>query len=108
MVVFLPLFLTGDIASKSALLGYSTKVSTYSANECLSFSQNVDGHNRLQATFGGPIRFSVFLVVFYLIYLGWLLEKNIKDKPKKYLAILAPSLLVFVSIFLSYTKTALL
>lgn len=108
MAIFLPLYLSWDIASQSALLGYSTKVSTFNANECLSFSQNVDGHNRLQATFGWPIRFSVFLVVFYLIYLGWLLEQHIKNKPKKYLAILIPSILVFVSIFLSYTKTSLL
>jgi hypothetical protein len=51
MVIFLPWYLSGNIESKSELLGYSTKVSTYNANECLAFSQNVDGHHRLQATF---------------------------------------------------------
>ncbi len=108
MAIFLPWYLFGNIESNAEILGYSTKVSTYSANECLAFSQNVDGHHRLQATFWGPIRFSVFLVVFYLIYLGWIFEKRIKRKWLKYSLLALPSLLVFVSIFYSYTKTSLL
>jgi len=108
LVVFLPWYLSWDISSTTKIFWYSDKVSFYESDECLSFSQNVDGHNRFQATFWGPIRFSVYLVIFYLIYLGYILDLKIKDKRKKYIALIIPSIFVIVSIFFSYSKTSFL
>lgn len=107
MGVFLPWYLFWDMSSISSLW-YSTKVSTYSASECLAFSQNVDGHYRLQATFWWPIRFSVFLTVFYLLYLGTILNKLKTNSLKKYLIIGIPTIFVLLGIYYSYTKTSLL
>lgn len=108
LVVFLPWYMSWDIKSTTKIFGYSDKVSFYESNECLSFSQNVDGHNRFQATFWWPIRFSVYLVIVYLIYLGYILDLKIKDKKKKYFALIIPSIFVLISIFFSYSKTSFL
>lgn len=108
LIIFLPWYLSWNISSTTEFFWYSDKVSTYSVDQCLSFSQNVDGHHRFQATFGWPIRFSVYLVVVYLLYLWFILMKDIKNKYCKYAAIAIPSLLVFISIFYSYSKTSFL
>lgn len=52
VAIFLPWFLFGDISGFVSLFGYSSEVSSYTANACLSFAQNVEGgHARFQATF---------------------------------------------------------
>ncbi len=73
--VFLPWYLFGDISALASMFWYSAEVSTYNANSCISFAQNVNGQHRFQATFGGPIRFSVFLTVYYLLYIGFVLDR---------------------------------
>ncbi|MFA5917226.1 MAG: O-antigen ligase family protein [Candidatus Gracilibacteria bacterium] len=108
LVIFLPWYLSGDISSVSKIFGYSSKVSTYNANSCISFAQNVNGQHRFQGTFGGPITFSIFLVVFYIIYIGFILKKDIKNNYIKIAYIVIPSLFVLPSIFLSYSKTSIL
>jgi len=74
LAIFLPWYLFWDIGALASIFGYSAEVSTYTANECISFAQNVNGQHRFQWTFGWPIRFSVFLTVFYIIYLGFILD----------------------------------
>ncbi|MDD3303192.1 MAG: O-antigen ligase family protein [Candidatus Gracilibacteria bacterium] len=108
IVIFLPWYLFGDISSLSDIFGYSAKVSTYKANACISFAQNVNGQHRFQGTFGGPITFSIFLVIFYLIYLGYILKEKIINFKLKLVYILVPSLFVILSIFFSYSKTSIL
>ncbi len=126
LIIFLPWYLFGDISTVSGIFGFSKEVSTYSADTCISFSQNVNGQHRFQGSFSGPIRWSVFLTVFYLLYLWYILKflrntKNnifvLKWKPKigttKYTdiskaLIVIPSLLVITSIFFSYSKTSIL
>ncbi|PID86454.1 hypothetical protein CSB08_00540 [Candidatus Gracilibacteria bacterium] len=118
LVIFLPWYIFGDISALSSIFGYSDKVSTYEVNKCISFAQNVDGQHRFQGTFGGPIRFSVFLTIFYLIYLGFIFDKirvksflnKVKyDKSiKSYLLLILPSIFIITSIFFSYSKTSLL
>ena len=82
--IFLPWYLFGDISALATMFGYSAEVSTYNANSCISFAQNVDWQHRFQATFGGPIRFSVFLTIYYLLYIGFVLDKMyMSDKSLK-------------------------
>ncbi len=126
LVIFLPWYLFGDISAVSGIFGFSNEVSTYNANSCISFSQNVSGEHRFQWSFSWPIRWSVFLTVFFLAYIGYILKflRNTKNKlfvlpgkPKiwttKYTdiskaLIVIPSLLVITSIFYSYSKTSVL
>lgn len=129
IVIFLPWYVSWDISSVSKIFWYSNKVSTYKANTCISFSQNVNWQHRFQWTFGWPITFSIFLVVFYIIYIGFVLnEKNLNqsekinkyklksvDLEKKYsifnkklFLILVPTLFVLPSIFFSFSKTSIL
>ncbi len=125
LVIFLPWYISGNIWLMSSILWYSDKVSTYEANTCISFAQNVSGHHRFQATFGWPIRFSVFLSIFYIISVWFILniiknKKGIKkflfkkqeifskENQKEIIAIMLISILCITSIFLSYTKTSLL
>lgn len=109
MIVFLPWYVFGDISTMSRIFGYSREVSTYSANGCITFSQNVSGwHNRFQGTFSDPIRFSVFLVVFYFIYVWYILNKEIKNRNTKYALLIVPTLLMLISVFYAYTKTSML
>jgi hypothetical protein len=42
LIVFLPWFIFGDISALSSMFGYSSEVSTYTANQCISFAQNVE------------------------------------------------------------------
>jgi hypothetical protein len=52
LIIFLPWYLFGDISALASMFGYSPEVSTYTANTCISFAQNVDGQHRFQGTFG--------------------------------------------------------
>ncbi|MCH8518769.1 O-antigen ligase family protein [Candidatus Gracilibacteria bacterium] len=109
IIVFLPWFLFGDIASKAAIFGYSTEVSTYTANQCLSFAQNVTGgHHRLQASFGSPINFSVYLTLILTFFIGWLLTSPRFTTKQKYLIGGGFTSLCLAAIFFAYTKTSLL
>ena len=82
--VFLPWYLFWDISALASMFWYSAEVSTYNANSCISFAQNVNGQHRFQGTFGWPIRFSVFLTVYYLLYLGFILDRMyLSDKSIK-------------------------
>jgi hypothetical protein len=44
----------------------------------------------------------------YFIYLGYILDLKIKNKKKKYIALIIPSLFIISSIFFSYSKTSFL
>ncbi len=103
-IVFIPVFLSNYTQDFYTFFGYSNHVSTYNPNSCITFSQNVEwGHFRFQASFWWPIRFSVFLVVYYLLFL-WFSLKYLKTR-FKYLIIWIFSILTFISIFYSYSKT---
>lgn len=109
LIIFLPWYLFWDISLTSDLIWYSNKPSTYEANSCISFSQNVTGwHNRFQWSFWDPIRFSVFMVVFYFIYIWFILHKELNNRFLRNLLLVIPSIFVFVAIFYSYTKTSML
>lgn len=107
LLIFLPWYAFFDISAVSSLFGYSSQVSTYEANACISFSQNVEWQHRFQGTFGGPIRFSVFLIVWVFVYLGYVLDLKM-SRNKKLALIVIPSLFVFFSVFFSYSKTSML
>ncbi len=108
LVLFLPWFLFWDIWLMSKIFWYSSEVSTYISNACIAFAQNVDWHHRFQWTFWWPIRFSVFITVFYLIYLWFISQKNFVNKKLKYLTYILPSIFVFSWVFFSYSKTSIL
>ncbi len=107
--IFLPWYLFGDISSVSQIFWYSSEVSTYKANNCISFAQNVEGEHRFQGTFGGPIRFSVFLTMIVCLFTGvFFSSQNNLSKTQKiwlYWLILLPFV---VAIFFSYSKTSVL
>ena len=107
LIVFLPWYLFFDISAVAGIFGYSSEVSTYTANACISFSQNVEGQHRFQWTFGWPIRFSVFLIVWLFVYVGYILDTKL-TRQKKYLFIGIPTLFIFLSVFFSYSKTSIL
>lgn len=108
IVVFLPWYLFWDISALSDIFWYSDKVSTYKANSCISFSQNVEWwHHRFQWTFWSPINMSIFFVIFYIIYVWYILKKDYKSFTK-ILLIAIPSIFVFPAIFFSYSKTSIL
>jgi len=110
LLIFTPWFLSWNIDKKAELLWYSSKVSTYEANSCITFSQNVTWwYHRFQWSFWDPIRFSVFLVVFYFIFIWFMLNKNSKNITNKRNFILALwTILVLVWMFFAYTKTSFL
>lgn len=109
LIIFLPWYLMGDISATSDVIGFSNKPSTYEANSCISFSQNVTGgHNRFQGSFGDPIRFSVFMVVFYFMFIGFILHKELHKKVLRNTLLVIPSIFIFTAIFYSYTKTSML
>ena len=108
IIVFLPWYAFGDIQSTTHIFGFSDKVSTYSANECLSFSQNVEWHHRFQATFGGPIRMSVFFTLVGSLFMGWLLSQKNMSGRKKYILGTSFLFLLLTSIIFSYSKTSIL
>jgi len=113
LAIFLPWYLFWDISAVTSIFWFSSEVSTYSVNSCISFSQNVNGQHRFQWTFSWPIRWSVFLTTFYLIFLWFILNKKEKLKVStvnfKYLYIITiVSIFVITSIFYSYSKTTIL
>lgn len=108
LIVFLPWYIFGDISSKAALFWYSSEVSTYVANQCISFSQNVDGHHRFQASFGWPIRMSVFFTIVGSLFAGWTLSSQRFSKKQQYGLISTFGGLLAMGIFFSYSKTSML
>lgn len=108
LIIFLPWYIFWDISSKAALFGYSSEVSTYVANQCISFSQNVDGHHRFQATFGGPIRMSVFFTIVWSLFAWWALSSERFTRRQQYGLMLWFGILIFTWIFYSYSKTSML
>ena len=56
LILFLPWYLFWDISQTTSLIWYSQQPSTYEANSCISFSQNVSGwYHRFQWSFWDPI-----------------------------------------------------
>ncbi len=108
LIIFLPWYLFWDISSLSNMFWYSNEVSTYTANQCISFAQNVNGEHRFQATFGGPIRFSVFLSIVGSLFTGYILSATRFSKKQKYILLGAFGILIFPAIFFSYSKTSML
>lgn len=106
LIIFLPWYIFWDISNTVNIFWYSSNVSTYIPNSCISFSQNVNGVHRFQATFWWPIRFSVFLTIFWFLYI-WFILDNIKKIKHKILLIIIPSIFVLSSIFFSYSKTSI-
>lgn len=105
--IFLVWYLFFDISTTTKVFGFSDIVSTFHPESCLAFAQNVAGHHRLQGTFGGPIRFSVFIVITYILFLGFIFTTSMKSWIKNMLLLIA-SILAFVAIFYSYSKTSYL
>ena len=108
LIVFLPWYLFGDISALASMFGYSDEVSTYTANSCISFAQNVNGQHRFQGTFGWPIRFSVFLTIVGSLFAGYILSATRFSQKQKYLLIGGFGTLILTSIFFSYSKTSML
>jgi O-antigen ligase len=108
LIIFLPWYLFGDISALSSTFGYSPEVSTYTANQCISFAQNVDGQHRFQGTFGGPIRFSVFLTIVWSLFAGWLFSTARFNRKQQYLLLWGFATLILPAIFFSYSKTSML
>ena len=106
--VFLPWYIFGDISALAWMFWYSSEVSTYTANQCISFSQNVNGQHRFQGTFGGPIRFSVFLTIVGSLFAGWIFStQRFSNLQKKWLLWIFLTF-IFLAIFFSYSKTSIL
>lgn len=109
LIIFLPWYLFWDIKTSIDIIWFSDKPSSYEANSCISFSQNVTWwYNRFQWSFWDPIRFSVFLVIFYFIYLWFVLHKNLDNIFLRNIFIWIPTTLILISIFFAYTKTSVI
>jgi O-antigen ligase len=108
LIVFLPWYLFGDISALASMFGYSSEVSTYTANSCISFAQNVDGQHRFQGTFGWPIRFSVFLTIVWSLFAGWCLSSTRFSRRQQYILLGGFGVLILPAIFFSYSKTSML
>ena len=109
LIVFLPWFLFWNIENMANIFWYSSEVSTYTANACISFAQNVEGgHARFQATFGGPIQMSVFLTIVGTLFMGWILSSARFAGKQRNLMIAWFMLLLLPAIFFSYSKTSML
>lgn len=113
LVIFLPVYVFWDVPSFYSLFWYSDKVSTYTAWKCIAFAQNTPWSvwnswiNRFQWSFSWPITLSVFLTVFYIIYV-WYILTFIKNTRKRLHLILIPWIFVISSIYFSYSKTSIL
>lgn len=109
LIIFLPWYLSWNISTMSEILWYSTEVSNYRADGCISFAQNVSGwYHRFQWSFWDPIRFSVFLVVTYFMFIWYMIHNYLHKKRILIPLVVIPTILVVISIFYSYTKTSLL
>ena len=108
LVIFLPWYLFGDISALASSFWYSSEVSSYTANSCISFAQWVEWQYRFQWTFGWPIRFSVFLTIIYCLFAGYILSHTSFSQKQKYLFLWGFGSLVVPAIFFSYSKTSLL
>lgn len=109
LIVFLPWFIFWDISALANIFGYSSEVSTYTTNTCISFAQNVEGwHARFQATFWGPIRMSVFLTIVWSLFTGWCLSSARFTKKQQYILLAGFGILILPAIFFSYSKTSIL
>ena len=108
LIIFLPWYLFGDISALAWLFWYSPEVSTYTANQCISFSQNVEGEHRFQGTFGGPIRFSVFLTIIWSLFAGWILSSKRFTKEQSMFLLGGFGAMILIAIFFSYSKTSML
>ena len=108
LIVFLPWYLFWDISALATLFWYSPEVSTYTANSCISFSQNVEGEHRFQWTFGWPIRFSVFLTMVGSLFAGWILSSKRFSKEQSMMLLGGFGFMILLSIFFSYSKTSML
>ena len=106
--IFLPWYIFWDISTLSSMFGYSSEVSTYTANQCISFAQNVNGQHRFQGTFGGPIRFSVFLTIIGSLFTWWTLSNTNFSQKQKYILLSLATIFILPAIFFSYSKTSLL
>jgi len=108
LIVFLPWYLFWDISTLASIFGYSSEVSTYTANQCISFAQNVEWQHRFQGTFGWPIRFSVFLTIVWCLFTGWILSTTRFTKKYKQALSAGFMILILPAIFFSYSKTSML
>ena len=108
LLVFLPWYLFWDISALAKIFGYSSEVSTYTPNSCISFAQNVNGQHRFQGTFWGPIRFSVFLTVVWSLFTGFVLACSKATKKQKIIILSLAGLFIVPGIFFSYSKTSIL
>ncbi len=109
LIIFLPWFLFGNIESTVDLFWYGSQASTYTANACLSFAQNVEGgHARFQATFGWPIRMSVFFTLVWSLFMGYILSATRFFQKQKYMMITIFWVLLLTAIVFSYSKTSML
>lgn len=106
VVIFLLWYIFFDIWTTVGVFWFSSRVSVFNPFECLSFSQNIIGNHRLQATFWWPIRYSVYLVVVYFILLGAFMDTKMSVIYKKYIYVMSGTLLILLSIFFSYSKTS--
>lgn len=103
--VFVIWYTVFDIATMTNFFWYSSHVSTYDPRGCLAFSQNITGgYHRLQASFGWPIRLGVFLAWVYILSL-WSISR-IRGRYTRGGIFISFSLLLFVAVFYTYSKTA--
>lgn len=111
LLVFLPWHIFWDVSLFSDIFWHSKELSKFQFNSCISFAQSVDWIPRFQASFWWPIRFSVFLTVFFFLFLWYFIDKKQKSIVSNkifYPLILAVLLAYLVSIYLSLTKTVIL
>lgn len=113
LIIFLPVYLFWNVENFYSNLWYSTKESTYTAWKPISYAQNtpwVDWKtwvNRFQWSFSWPITLSVFLTIFYIIYI-WFILNSVKNIKRRLTFILIPWLFILSSIYFSYSKTSIL
>jgi hypothetical protein len=113
LVIFLPVYLSWNVASFYTMLWYNNKVSTYNAWQTITYSQNTPWDwwtkwtNRFQWSFSWPITFSVFITIFIIICIWFILE-NIKENKKRTFLISILAIFIILSIYISYSKTSIL